>query len=255
MFLFLLRARELLLWIAAAIMVSLPFILALDFGGFLHWSQWLAAVAVLGFASLALAAELLGWAKPITHRIKKLSWKTHALFGLLLIWICYAYFQTIPLPAGLVSWISPASATAYSDWVQPFGLENPWHPISVAVGDSYHAIAVLCIVAATVWASPIVFSSRERIGFLLAAIALSGTAIAVIGIIRMMFPDFRMWSFREGGEGSPFATFLNRNNAALFMNLGVASSLGILAWRMSDLHDQEVDVDGFQMEDLLSLPW
>ncbi len=52
---------------------------------------------------------------------------------------------------------------------------------------------------------------------------------------------------------SSFGCFVNRNNAALMMNLGLSASLGLLAWRLAALTGLEVDDDNFEFNDILSL--
>ena len=245
--------REALLWAPAIVLGLIPLAMGLDFGGYLHWSQWMAALTVTVVGAVALSGKLLGYTKTIHSAVPQTTWRAQTIFLILIAWFLFAWLQTVQLPAGMVNWLSPGAYNSYTQWAAPLGATVDSQTISVAVSDSRHAVAMLLIVALAAWVSPIVFDSRLRVASLLSLLAIAGATIAVIGIMRSVFPAFNLWSFREGGEGSPFGTFLNRNNAALLLNIGFASSLGIVAWRMSAVHDQEVDGRGFNPTEFLSL--
>lgn len=168
--------------------------------------------------------------------------------GLLALLGLYGWFQTIRASPTLVRWLSPASYDAYMLWSAPLLRDSDVtesFPVSIAPLDSRHAICMLVSAILLAWIAPIVFHTRDRLTFLMAAIAVGSSLTALIGIARQMIPGFQLWSFTSGGEGSPFGTFLNRNNAALLMNLGLGCSLGIIVWRLRSSH---VDYRGVSRE-------
>ena len=216
-------------WGAALTICVLPLGLALDFGGILRWTQYVAALAVTVAGILALVHLLTrseqfsvdGWQTPI---------RGHFLALLLLGWGAFAWCQTIPIPAGLLAWISSGAHSAYVDWAGPLlGAEIKSASISIASVDSRHAISVLVIATLVSWVSAVVFNSRGRITTLLLSVAIAGAAIGAIGMLRLVDPGFRLWSFTE--SSNPFSTFVNRNNAACFLNLGLTAAFALVAWR------------------------
>ncbi|WP_419581164.1 O-antigen ligase family protein [Stieleria magnilauensis] len=226
-----------LLWIAAFTFGIAPAMLASDFGGILPWTKYTSAVALTFACLIALLARSLSVGCPGEIRLQP---QAFALTGLLLVLLAAATLQTVPLTSRLVAWLSPASYSASVNWagrILPVDLSQSL-TISIAPFDSRHAIANLSIAVLVSFVAVLVFHHRGRTTWLLSAIALGACSVALIGLGRKLFPQFHLWSFRSGGEGAPFGTFLNRNNAALAINLGIASALGLIVYRGSALSHQ-----------------
>ncbi len=240
--------RESCYWIAAGILTLMPLVLAIDFGGVLRWTQYMAALAVIVPALLTAIAWL-------SSRDRGQA-RQHVLLVPLLLWVVAVWLQTIPLPGAIVKWLSPGSASAYTTWIEPYftAAELPrFFPVSVSVTETRHSLAMLCVIVAVVWCSAIVFNSRVRIGMLLSGLALAGACVTALGLSRLVFPDAPLFGYEEHLRASGFGMFINRNNAALMLNLGLACSLGLLSWRLTALTGIEVDDPEFEFNDLLSL--
>ena len=182
--------------------------------------------------------------------------RKHALLAPCLVWLAYTFFQTIPLPASLVGMLSGGSEAAYSTWIEPLldsGKALTSFPISVDVYSTRHATAFLAIICLLVWTSAMVFTTRARLVFLLSSISVGGSIIALLGIWRLIDPSFSLWSISPDAGGAPFSTFVNRNNAALMLNLGFAAGLGLICWRLAALTGAEIDDETFEFSDLVSL--
>lgn len=230
------RGPDWLLRLAAGLFMIIPPVYATDFGGNLAWSQYVAGLAIVLACILVALAQVWSvshhWFSG-THAPAQPKLPAFALTGLLLLLLCFTYFQTIELSPDLVKSISPASHHARYEWaaaLTPDAVAEKF-PISVAPFDSAHANALLVIAILVSYFSPFAFYDRSRTTWLLAAIAACGCSIAAIGILRKIDTDFLMWSFLSGGEGAPFGTYLNRNNAAFAINTGIAAALGVLVWR------------------------
>lgn len=237
---------EVSIWISAAILAALPIIVAIDFGGVLWWTQYVAAIAILAAAFFALPT-LVG--RESTGLLRQ-----HYLTLVLLVWCAYAWLQTVPMFVGLVGTLSNGSKLAYRDWIEPYvgsdGL-GLFCPLSIAPEQSAHAAALLTLVLCLVWTSTQVFVSRAKIGMLLNVLAIGAALHAAFGILRQVYPEIQVL----GVDMKPhsFGCFVNRNNAALLMNLGLGASLGLLAWRLSAHTGLEVDENNFEFNDLMSL--
>lgn len=236
------------LWASAILLACLPFIVAADFGGALRWTQYIASIAIMICVLLALPAIRKG---ENSGHIRQL-----ALLAPLMIWLAFAWFQTIPLAPTLVESLSPASYNAYTEWTSgllPAGESISEFPISLAVHDSRHAMAILAMLVPLCWAASMVFYSRARITLLLHVAAIGGATLAAFGIARMAFPHADLFDFTSSSAGASFATFVNRNNASLMLNLGLGASLGLLSWRLTALTGQQVDDEQFEFNDLFAL--
>ena len=235
-------------WTAAALLGVLPIALAADFAGVLWWTQYVAALAVLAILLIAAAG--------VVGRPAQGGFRRHLLLIPLLLWAAFAWAQTLTAPQGLVGLLSPASETAYTQWVAPLieSSERPRSfPVSLAPFQSRHAAAILTVVCGFVWAVGAVFTTRAKTVWLLASVALAGALCALSGIIALVEPALIPGASAAEAGGSPFGTFVNRNNAALMMNLGLAASLGLLAWRLTALTGTELDEEAFEFNDLISL--
>ncbi|MCC9656624.1 O-antigen ligase family protein [Rhodopirellula halodulae] len=238
--------RTTLLWISATILVLIPFCLAADFGGILHWSQYPAALGVLA----AMVLSLIG----LTDSTASSGLRQHKLLLPLGLLVLLAWFQSLTLPSGIVGLLSPGSQTAYSTWLDGL-LSSPQQPsshsISVSPTDTRHVALLLTFLLPLSFAASIVFHARNRLTMLLSAIAITGASVAILGFYRKLDPTADLWFFTS--KSNAFAGFVNRNNAALMLNFGMAAGLGLLSWRMMALHSIELDDPDFEFNDLLSL--
>lgn len=234
-------------WIAAVGIAALPFVVAADFGGVLRWTQYLAAIGIVTISVLAMIGAVRGQLNQ--------SLLQYVLLVPLALLVGFSLLQTIPLPASLVSTLSPASHAAYTQWaadILPDAAPTSF-PISVSVHDSRHATAALALLLPMAAATVLAFQSRSRLILLMSFTALGGAGVAAFGIARITFPDAGLFAFTSAEHGAPFATFVNRNNAALMLNLGLAASLGLLSWRLMALTGQGVDDSHFEFNDLFAL--
>lgn len=238
--------RTTLLWISASILVLIPLCLAADFGGILHWSQYVAATGIL----VAMLCSLVG----LTDTTASSGLRQHKLLVPLGLLVLLAWIQTMPLPSSLVGLLSPGSQDAYSTWLDglvPSEEQPSIHATSVSPFDTHHVAMLLTLLLPLSFAASIVFHARNRLTMLLSAIAITGASVAIIGFYRKLDPTADIWFFQSKSNG--FAGFVNRNNAALMLNFGLAASLGLLSWRMMALHSIELDDPDFEFNDLLAL--
>ena len=67
--------------------------------------------------------------------------------------------------------------------------------------------------------------------WLLAALAVNGACLAFFGIVQKLSWNEKIyWTIPLTQGGQPFAAFVNRNNAAGYLNLCLAAAAGFLAW-------------------------
>ncbi|WP_222436063.1 O-antigen ligase family protein [Rubripirellula reticaptiva] len=230
------------------LLAILPIAVALDFGGVLWWTQCVAGLVIAAAFAFSLPT-ITTWSS--YHRPR------HMLVMVpLVLWLGFSAFQTIRLSPSIVGLLSPASKVAYTDWISPIlpAEQLPSsYPISIAPDDSNHAVALFSVMVLLAWTSLRVFNTRSRLIGLLSAVAITGALISVLGITSLTLPDLAIAKYFSEAGNANFASFVNRNNAALTLNLGLAASLGLLGWRLSALTGQEIDGDEFEIGELFAL--
>jgi O-antigen ligase len=81
-----------------------------------------------------------------------------------------------------------------------------------------------------VWIGSMVFGNTKTQLWLLVGLTAIGTAIALVGIQGAL--SYKPENFLGLKSGSSFATFVSKNSAGAFLNIGVAGSLGLLGWTL-----------------------
>jgi len=267
-------------WLAAGLLLALPFYLAWDYGGVLAYSRWIAATVVIAVALISLPMLIaVTWgprsprastgnasdeAAGINRRVLALPLIGLAVWGL-------AWLQTLPIGSAAVGFLSHGSASAYADWV-PDAIRHEvvsatgsdafdpsvqaiaagWHPISICVELTRVAqagpaiFAVVCLIAA------ITFRTRRAMIALFAGLAFSGALIAFLGIsdkIRAPAPGIDHSLITPGETiGAPFGPFVCRNNAAGYLNLTLAAAVGLLVYCFRLTKDQSDGDSDYQLQ-------
>lgn len=225
-------------------LLGLSVYLALDYGGVLAWSQWLAICVML---MIGLVAIPLGIAAGLGWESEGFGRGALAIPLLCLVAWGIAWFQTMPVPAGWSQWLSPGSAKAYERWIpDPIRaemIEEPGlvgtiargnHPLSVSQDLTRMAMTTPAMFAVGCLVALLVFRSRTAVIWLLVGVASAGAALSFLGISDKIRAPV-------GGEvdslitaqvelGAPFGPFVCRNNAAGYLNLTLAASIGLLAY-------------------------
>lgn len=223
--------------IVVVALALIPAIISFDYGGVLTWTQYVASLATLPLAAVVVMIAIggaFGWPDSVDRRRQDtLAAAVPALWLALLVFTAaYVALQLAPLSAEWVAAASPGSAKAYLEWSAPltrFASETstPKIPISVLVDGTWMSLGRCLMVLSFAMLGLEVLKTRSTLTLFLATVSI-GTAVhamlATLGI-----------SFVPQNTQISFGGFVNRNNAALFLNLGIASSLALLVARLSDL--------------------
>lgn len=208
----------------------IPGVVAADFGGILPWTAWAAGIGLVLIGVLALPLVYRApSAVPISGYRLSAVWLLLAVVGIV---------QWIPLPLGLLGWLGGGSAEAYSSWLAPFAGD---HSAVTAMGSlsidralTLQATWYVLQLAVCLALSTVLFAERKQLFVVLAALALAGLVHAGLGIFqRLTAPQLTVWGIIGSAGGAPFGAFVNRSNASVTLLLGLAASLGLLAWRLS----------------------
>jgi len=144
--------------------------------------------------------------------------------------------QTIPLPATVHRWVSPRtqrwwqelapSTAAVSEPADHGGYSLSLYPASTR-RESYRL--ALAVAAFTLGA--VVLAARTGFAIAGLAVAVNGAALAFFGLAQQLTWNGRLyWSVELSSGGVPFASYVNRNNAAGFLNMCLACAIALSVW-------------------------
>lgn len=248
---------------AAALIISItPAVVLWDFGGVLPWTrQWVcAAIGVAALISLPVVLKNARLHSPFTLLVPLLC---------VVVWLA-GTAQTWQLPGGLVRWLAPGSAAAYTQWVPAqiwaeagasvdtvrTGADSQLYPISVCVWLTRQWLALPALFGYTAFLSGFVFRTRRAVQLLLWVTALSGTALACVGMLMIVrageettMPRIDMHIQEIFLNATPFGPIVCRNNAAGYLTLSIGCTFGLLVMlaterRRADRFDERFEGEG-----------
>lgn len=141
--------------------------------------------------------------------------------------------QMLPLSAPVHRWVSPGTQRWWQELApRTAGVlesaEGGGYPISLYPASTRREFYLLALAVAAFTLGAVVLA--ERIAFSVAgvAIAVNGAVLAFFGLAQQLTQYGGL--FPPVGVGVPFASYVNRNNAAGFLNMCLAAALAISVW-------------------------
>jgi len=107
------------------------------------------------------------------------------------------------------------------------------YPVSLYPASTRHDLSLLVLATSVFVLGALLFRSSRAQLVLWAAVALNGAMFAFFGIVQQLTWDGRLYWSVVVKAGSPFAAFVNRNNAAGFLNLCLAGAIGLCVLAVS----------------------
>jgi tetratricopeptide (TPR) repeat protein len=232
-------------------LLLLPFVAGWDYGGAIAWSKWFlgigtAVLLVFSWPQLVLQPRRM----PLTRSL---------VLVFLAIWFV-GLLQTFSVPGSLVAVLSPGTYVAHNNFIpkaiRDEALRSP-DPILNSLADHYYPTSLApqltqdflmlpLLIAAIILISARAFNTERRLLTGLAGVALSGVLIAFLGIADRIRPP-EVNALLLEGYGSSFGTFINRNNAAGYLNLALAAATGLVVWRYRWQRQQRPWDDRFEV--------
>jgi hypothetical protein len=111
--------------------------------------------------------------------------------------------------------------------------------ISVEPMHTRASASSLFICAILVWAGSCVFGSSKGHFYLFGVLTIAGGMIGIFGIYHAIAAANQ--NFLGLTTGSSFATFVSKNSAGAFLNVGIAGTLGLVSWSMIHLRRSSTD--------------
>lgn len=157
--------------------------------------------------------------------------------------LVWGFFQLLPIPVGTLSVIAPGAThvrekllstfekmDADLEWVAPSTGQislNPWatrKDLALLIG----GVAAFLLAAA-------LFRTRVSQQTLAWVLTINGAALAFFGLVqKLTWNGHLYWTFPLRFGGGPFGPFVNRNNAAGFINLCLAGAIGLIIWSLRE---------------------
>ncbi|MBI5344455.1 MAG: hypothetical protein HZB83_03825, partial [Deltaproteobacteria bacterium] len=203
----------------------------LAFGTVHRWSQSLmeaAAFTLLG--AMLLRRSLCGDSLKLP---KKSLFIPLALFALL------AVIQILPLPEGLLAYISPKTAQFHRSFTG--GNSSGPMTISVNPGDTLEELLKFLAYAAVFLITIDYCKTTVHINRLLRTVVYMGAGLAVFAAVQKMTWNGRLYWFYPLGENVPLShniwgPYINRNHFAGYMELAVPIALGYAMYMLSTIN-------------------
>jgi hypothetical protein len=147
-----------------------------------------------------------------------------------------AAFQTFPLSKEVHRAVSPKTLRWWQDLTPATTMDRQTvdtsrYPVSLYPASTQRELNMLTLAVAAFLLSAIVL--KDRVAFAVAgvAVAINGTALAFFGLVQQLTWNGQLyWSIPLTGGGVPFASYVNRNNAAGFLNMCLACAIGLTVW-------------------------
>jgi len=144
--------------------------------------------------------------------------------------------QTIPLPATVHRWISPRTQRWWQDLAPAAtagsgAADNGSYSASLYPASTRRELYLLSLAIAAFVLGATVLADRVAFSIAGVAIAINGAALAFFGLAQQLtWNGLLFWSIPLTGGGTPFASFVNRNNAAGFLNMCLACAIALSVW-------------------------
>jgi len=189
-------------------------------------------------AFLLAVSGLLVFAVYLLFRPSSIALPWKALAPLMLA-IGLGAVQLVPLPRSVVSVISPEAVSFHDrfagaippDAAQAGGDDRL--TLSVYPGATKLDIAILIWGFIGLAAGVLLFRQDTAFLILCFGVALNGAGLAFFGLVqKLTWNGLLYWYYPLTYGGVPFGPFINRNNAAGFLNLCIAGAIGALFWNL-----------------------
>lgn len=200
-------------WVLIATLLAAPWAI----GGAELWTQpWL-------FGG-ALAAAALAWLAGVCGAPVRLSASATLLLALAALLIAIGAWQLAPHPhAPVLAHAELTTALHILDGDDTPATARSLYPAATRVQMGRMALA-LCAFVAAAW----VFTDRAARQRLWVVLAVNGVALAGFGLVQRTSWNGRLfWTIPLQLGGQPFASFVNRNNAAEYLSLCLAGAVGL----------------------------
>ncbi len=203
------------------------------------WFGAVSPAAKLWVAGLVSFAVALAAVVRLSHRSAATSdsdtrlWRLQAF--LIVGWLGWAAFQTLPLPAGLLAWIAPGGSAMAADFA-----DQPQHVLSLVPELTWQTLAWHLVLASAFAAAAGCCVTRRVRLVLLMVLALNMVLLCCWGIVQRSSgtSDLLPGVANTVAGSNPFGSFIYKNSGGAAVVLGIAALAGLLITRVARVFDR-----------------
>ncbi len=231
--------------------MAIPHAVVWENGGQVPWTRYwtCAALGVVGITTLLF---LRGYRRPSSAEAFAIPAIALAIYVMVL-------FQAKSYRPGLGGLLSSSVQGVYDDWVPAKtwqalpadAIDVDHHPASVCAWSTQQAAIMPAMFGFASFLAAIAFNKKKTAILLLVISSVATSVYAFFGLVEMIRPQSMVSA--EGmfayfpKNSSAFGTFVNKNSAALYLNLGLGSTVGLLFYSVqtkarSRTEDRSFDV-------------
>lgn len=219
------------------LMVALLIFMPLAFGAVQAWSEQV-VIIVSGVITVCFLLKLA------LHPNTKFIW-TWAYLPMT-VFVLIAAFQLLPLPAGLISAISPHTAKLKTDLLSDLpnakALLNSM-TISFYPNATKQNLRLVLAIAAVFVVVVNVFRHPDQIKRLLLATAIIGGGIALVALMQNAIGNGKIYGFVSTPDNTCAGPFVCYSHYSQFMNLSIGAALGWLFVKLrQDFSGRRIDI-------------
>lgn len=152
-------------------------------------------------------------------------------------------FQLIRIPHGVHKFLSPQGHywwQAAEEAAPQVDVTSHGYPLSLYPASTRRDLALFMLSAAGFFIAALHAGRRQLWMVLGLLLSVNGAVFSVFGIIqRLTYNGMIYWRVPLTEGGNPFAAYVNRNNAAGYLNLALAAALGVFAWKLLSLRETD----------------
>lgn len=213
------------LWLVVLMWAPLP-LASVD-----AWALALLQILVFGL----LAAWIIGWAAGWVQVADSVHAARYFL-ALLGVWVIYAALYVIPLPMGLIEWLSPTTAALHRET-----LAFDAGPRTLAIDPHAAQVALLKTLAYVggFLLTLLLVNSRQRAQRFVFTLVVFAFVLALYGIMMHLVGANIRWFGSDLNHGAvAVGTHFNRNHFAGYLEMTLALGIGLL---IADLRDKKAE--------------
>ena len=198
-------------------------------GGVDYWSQvWMGGLLVIGL--------IAWWIERVFDR-SGTDRKLPIVAVPVILGIALGLLQLVPLPDSLANLLAPKQHELLEALASPADMMHspatPTTSISLDKISGRHQVTLLVFALAGLLLGSHFFKSSKHAVTFFIVVAANAAMVSIAGLLqRVPISGATVLSNELVSGVSPFGTFVNRNNAAGYMLMGLAAAVGLLYWNL-----------------------
>jgi len=198
---------------------------AVFFAGIHVWAQSLMILSIFGITAVALWAWAINKAFKRDGQATKVILDPVSISGIL--FLLWAGFQLIPLPDGILQFLSPSTKAAW----ETTGMAGGKGPFPISLYPYVTLNSVIFGVALLLFYWPALYGlhRRSRVHVVISGLLILGTLMSLYALFQAATASpYVLWWKNSYYPDSSTGTFINRNHFAAFLSMLVCLGIGYI---------------------------